>query len=259
MKNIIIILLTIISGSLQAGEWVFGEHDEEAVARVREHLLLPDRLPFDLQLDPARKPVSLIEILGVQTGMSVLDLGAIVGYSTEILSVAVGPEGRVLSHNTPLTNRWLNGDASATRRARMADSRLPNVVEYAWLIDHIPLVDVVDFAYWGNNMHDYFKGSEDKILYILEDIRIAIKPGGLLAVVDHVGDAGADNIELHRADPERVKQLIEQSGFTIEGVSDLYQDPDDDHTKSIYSVKPRGKTDRFIIIARKPAASQSIH
>jgi len=253
VKKTVLVLLASVSMTLYSADWALGEHDEEAVERVRAHLLEANRLAYDIELDPGRKPVEMVKILGVQSGMTALDVGSIAGYSTEILSVAVGPEGKVISHNTYETNRFMAGEVGAARRARLQSGRLPNVIQYSWLIDHMPLVDDIDIAFWGNNLHDYHgKDGADKTLLILDDILVALKPGGVLALVDHTGLAGAENGPLHRVDPEVVRKLVIQAGFTIEADSDLYRNPDDDLTESIYTRGLRGKTDRFFIIARKP-------
>src|SRR4051812_9856664 len=59
----------------------------------------PDRLPSDVALDPGRKPAQFLAFAGVQTGMTVADLGAGGGYTTELLARAVGPTGTVYGQN----------------------------------------------------------------------------------------------------------------------------------------------------------------
>ncbi len=227
--------------------------DEAAVDRVKAHLLEADRLAFDLERDPSRKPAALVAILGVKTDMTVLDLGAVAGYSNEILSVAVGQQGRVISHNTYLISRYLTGEAGQAKQQRMLNQRLPNVMEVNWLIDHIPLIGNIDLVYWGTNLHDYYnKYGGKKILLILEDFWYALKPGATLAIDDHVGKPENDNSRLHRVDPQVVEQLIRQAGFEILKTSDLYHNPNDNYEKSAWDMAVKGRTDRFIIVAGKP-------
>ena len=49
----------------------------------------------DRQTDQRRDPVKLLAFTGVKTGMTVLDMGAGGGYSTELMARAVGPTGKV--------------------------------------------------------------------------------------------------------------------------------------------------------------------
>src|SRR5437588_8693656 len=65
----------------------------------------PDRTEADRKLDPGRKPVEMLEFLGVKPGMKVEDVGAGGGYTTELLARAVGPSGTVYMQNDP---RWLS-------------------------------------------------------------------------------------------------------------------------------------------------------
>ncbi len=52
----------------------------------------PDRADADRQTDQRRDPVKLLAFTGVKTGMTVLDMGAGGGYSTELMARAVGPD-----------------------------------------------------------------------------------------------------------------------------------------------------------------------
>src|SRR6266704_1125245 len=55
----------------------------------------PDRSDADRQIDQRRDPVKLLNFTGVKSGMTVLDMGAGGGYSTELMARAVGPAGKV--------------------------------------------------------------------------------------------------------------------------------------------------------------------
>jgi predicted methyltransferase len=65
----------------------------------------PERPAPDRVLDPGRKP-ALLAFSGVRGGMRVAELGAGGGYTTELLTRAVGPSGTVYSgaiQRTPAT------------------------------------------------------------------------------------------------------------------------------------------------------------
>lgn len=83
----------------------------------------------------------------------------------------------------------------------------------------------------------------------------AVKPGGSVIVVDHVGPAGDTRAlveKLHRIDPATVKADLERAGFVLEDQSDALANPDDDHSKIVFDPAIRGKTDRFMMRFRKP-------
>ena len=83
----------------------------------------------------------------------------------------------------------------------------------------------------------------------LAELKKALKPGGVVAIIDHRAAAGAPpetGNTLHRIDPQLVITNMEASGFELDGESDLLRNPDDDLTKSVFAPEIRGKTDRFV-------------
>jgi len=89
----------------------------------------------------------------------------------------------------------------------------------------------------------------------LAELFKAMKPGGIVGVVDHValpGETRATADKLHRIDPETVKADFKAAGFVLEGESDLLRMPSDDHAKLVFDPAVRGKTDRFVFRFRKP-------
>ena len=64
-------------------------------ARIQIQMQKPDRHEYDLPRDPHRKPYETFEFLGLKAGMTVMDVAAYAGYTTEMLAAAVGPDGRL--------------------------------------------------------------------------------------------------------------------------------------------------------------------
>jgi len=60
--------------------------------------------------------------------MTVMDLLASGGWYTEVLSVAVGPEGTVYAQNPPMLLGFNDNAYDKAITARLADNRLPNVI-----------------------------------------------------------------------------------------------------------------------------------
>ncbi len=59
-----------------------------------------ERPAEDSDRDAARQPRQVLEFLGIDAGMFVLDVAAGAGWYTEVLSAAVGDDGHVISHNS---------------------------------------------------------------------------------------------------------------------------------------------------------------
>src|SRR5215471_14272694 len=84
----------------------------------------PDRSDADREIDKRRDPVKLLAFTGVKAGMTVLDMGAGGGYSTELMARAVGTGGKVYGQDST------DGSPRAKERfeARMKTPAMANVV-----------------------------------------------------------------------------------------------------------------------------------
>jgi len=222
--------------------------------RIAEQQKAPDRHQHDFRRDAARKPYEVFRFLGLDEGMVALDIGAYAGYTTEMLSAAVGPQGKVYAHNTvEVLKTYADGYYERTMTERLANDRLPNVVLHLREYDDLGLDNEVDFAFLGNLLHDfYYRDGEDNALAFLASIHKALKPGGILGVMDHIGIDGEKNNVLHRMTPQLAHDLLAQSGFKIEAKSNMFANPDDDHHLAVYNDEIYLKTDRFLFRARKP-------
>ena len=90
----------------------------------------------------------------------------------------------------------------------------------------------------------------------LKTVYAAMKPGGIVGIVDHVAnpnsDARATVDKLHRIDPNVIKADFKRAGFQLVGSSDMLRNPADDHSLLVFDPKIRGKTDRVVLKFRKP-------
>ena len=210
----------------------------------------------DQEVDAARKPAEVISFVGIEPGMTVIDVIAAGGYYTEVLSAAVGPEGHVYAHNTEFILTMREGKNEQAISERLADNRLPNVERWDREFGQLGLDSQVDAVMYALSLHDVlnFRG-KDTALAVLKDIGTALKPGGVLGVIDHAGISGVDNKELHRIEQVVAEQLLAESGFVVEAQSDLLANAEDDHTIGVFDPAMRRKTDRILIRARKPEAA----
>ena len=72
-------------------------------------------------------------------------------------------------------------------------------------------------------------------------------------IIDHHGAEGADNAALHRMSEELARKVIEAAGLEIIASPQMLRRPDDDRTLMIFEPEIRGKTDRFVLVAARPA------
>jgi len=211
-----------------------------------EALASAERASEDKARDAARQPKEVLEFVGIGEGMTVLDVAASTGWYTEVLAAAVGPDGRVIAHNTEGRR-----DRSEPGIAPKAE-RLSNVTLLFADFGSMGLDSEVDAALTALNFHDLHNRGAEAVALFLGDVYKALKPGGVFAVIDHEGSAGQDNKSLHRIETAVAAAALEQAGFVVEAVSDVLDNPADDHSLHMRDESLQRNTDRFLIRARKP-------
>lgn len=218
----------------------------------------PGRDAKDVELDSSRQPVSVLSFMGLEYGDKVADILAGGGYYSEIMGRAVGPEGSVTAFNTGTFAK--TGDS--LKKWKEITARQTNVTnEFVSFPDFSPEQDQFDFAmmhlvfhdlYWENAKFEYGRIDPDKFL---ASLHTAMKPGGVVAIVDHVG-SGSNTREivekLHRIDPTIIKADMARAGFVLEAESDMFANPEDDINKLVFDPSIRGKTNRVVMRFRKP-------
>ena len=220
----------------------------------------PGRPAADRERDATSRPAEVLSFLGVRSGMSVLDLNAATGYFTELLANVVGPRGRVIAHNHPGAVAMLGEQITQ----RYEHGRLPNVEQLLVRHDELRLapesLDLVLMSmayhdtYWYDTNVDW--GPVDQSA-LLKRFYAALKPGGVVGVIDHVAaqdvDPRASAMGLHRIDPAVVKRDFERAGFVLESESDVLRNADDDHSRNVFDPVIHGHTDRFVMRFRRSA------
>jgi predicted methyltransferase len=208
----------------------------------------------DQARDAGRKPATVIEFLGIKPGMRVLDVIAAGGWYTEVLALAVGPDGHVVAQNPPVILEMRDGANEKALSARLAGNRLPNVSRMNSGFENIGSVaGTFDAAITALNFHDIYNSrGPEAALSTLQAIYIALKPGGIFAIIDHVGVADADNAALHRIEKSLAIETAKSAGFVVEGDANILANTGDDHTQGVFAEGLRGKTDRFLLKFVKP-------
>lgn len=222
------------------------------------------RSPSDVRLDASRKPAEVLAFAGIKAGMHAADIMAGTGYWTEIMARVVGPKGRVVAYE-PAQFMPTDDEGKAVWAGLIA--RNPNVTQtpYPFQAFAAPPASL-DFTMLHLTYHDlYWESAQYKVprtdpAAFLATLYKATRPGGIVVVIDHVGNPGdtrATVEKFHRIDPAVVKADFKAAGFILEAESDLLKVADDDHRKSVFDAALRGKTDRFALRFRKPRARRA--
>jgi len=166
-------------------------HDFSDVDKWLERFEGPDR-------DEYQKPAYLVELLAIEPGMTVVDLGAGTGYFLPHLSKAVGPEGKALGLDVEpnlvtfmqerIANEgWANCEA---RKIPYDDPQLP-----PGSVDRLLIVNT-----WHHIDH---RGA------YAAKLKAALAPGGEVWVVDFTKESPNGPAVEHRLTAE---QVIEELG-----------------------------------------------
>lgn len=233
---------------------------QAAPADVASAVSAPGRPADAVALDEVRRPVEVLRWLGLERGDRVLDYFTGTGYYAEIMARAVGPQGSVTGWNSPSFGRnervaaALAGirerspNASFYFTPTTALSFAPNAYDFVLL--HLVYHD----AYWESERFGLPRIDPNTVTRALFE---ATKPGGTVAVIDHVANPGretrAEVEATHRIDPTVIRADFERAGFVFDGESDLLRNPQDNRSVNVFDPAIRGRTDRVVYRFRKPA------
>jgi predicted methyltransferase len=211
----------------------------------------------DLKRDALDRPADVLRLSGIKPGMHVIDFLAGDGYYSELLSYVVGPSGHVLMYNDPSFEKWSEGGADK----RVAGNRLPNVEHRvadlntlqwpAGSVDAVFLIKVYHDLYWVDTTGNWAKVNTSAVL---DNIARAVKPGGVVVIVDHSAKPGTGSAAaspLHRIDEAYTRQDWESRGLKLVGKSDVLREPADQRNQISYKPPALGHTDRFVLVFRK--------
>jgi len=242
------------SATITAADSVFPASAREIEAAVNN----PSRRKSDRGQDDQRRAEAVLAFFGVQRGMTVLDMYSGGGYYTELLSYLVGDTGRVVAH----VNQPYLSYAKDELAGRYDDDRLSNVEQLIAENSELSLApQSFDVVLMIKAYHELYYVDEAAgwtkvdIPDFLAEIYAALKPGGVLGIVDHnavAGSPASTGGTLHRIDPVLIKRDVTAAGFTYAGESSVLRNPDDDLTQTVFANVLGDKTDRSVMRFWKP-------
>jgi predicted methyltransferase len=234
------------------------------------------RAPANVARDAARHPKETLLFFGLEPGMTVMEVWpGSGGWYTEILAPVLRDRGRLIAASwDPATDNQFVQDGLKAYRAKL-DAR-PDVyagVEVTAL--HYPTAmkpvpdGTVDLVLTFRNIHNWMPREAARPM--LQAMYDALKPGGVLGVVEHRAGAGAPQDPQARSGYVREDyaiDLIESIGFRLVGRSEVNANPADtrDYELGVWTLPPTlrlgekdrdrylaiGESDRFTLRFEKP-------
>jgi predicted methyltransferase len=219
--------------------------DPGADARAQAAIASPIRTEQDRRMDASRNPASFLPFTGVRPGMVVLDVSAGAGYTSQLLALSVGPQGKVYAQRTQ------PGDALTKRLAEHPQANFIPV--YRPFDDPVPPdAPKLDLITLVNNYHDIAYQPVDRAK-MLQRLYAALKPGGRFVIVDHSAKPGTGTSvarTLHRIEQAVVIAEVEQAGFVLDGEGQFLRNASD--TREASSGDGRAMSDKFVLRFVRP-------
>lgn len=251
--------------------------DAATLAALDAVLQGPQRSPANRARDAYRHPKQTLEFFGIRDNQTVMEVwpGA-GGWYTEVLAPLLRGRGHYIAAGyDPAADSPYTQDSIRAFRAKL-DS-LPaayDAVEVVALQYPGALApvkpDSVDLIVTFRNLHNWL-ARDGAAPAMLAAMYAALKPGGVLGVVDHRADpavAADPRARLGYVNEQFAIELIEKAGFEFIGSSEINANAKDtrDYDQGVWTLPPTwrlgdkdrdryaaiGESDRFTLRFRKP-------
>jgi predicted methyltransferase len=233
----------------------------------------------NLARNNARHPVETLEFFGLKPEMTVLEILPASGWYTEILAPYLAERGRLyVAHFSPDGLMPYMPKSLAMFEERIV--REPEVFART-IVRHInPPKEVsvappgtVDLALTFRNVHNWIMADQEHEYFAA--FFQALKPGGVLGIVEHRAKPDADMESMRKTGyvtEAYVKDIAQRAGFVFEASSEINANPRDSthHPNGIWSLPPSlrsgdedkykaiGESDRMTLRFHKPTDSMTV-
>ena len=269
----IITLATVLSALLLSPLAIADKH-AEALHMAVDH---PSRSPANVARDKYRNPAATLEFFEVKANSTVVEIAPGGGWYTEILAPLLAAHGTYYAAHFPA-----NSESEYYQRSRaafvekLATKPVYNRVKLSEFAPNnsaaIAPEGSADVVLTFRNLHNWYgSGGDDGMIAIFKDFYKALKPGGILGVVEHrlPADKMTDVWQKSGYFPQQLTaSLAEKAGFVLEASSEINANAKDtaDHPGGVWTLPPVlrlkeqdkdnylaiGESDRMTLKFRKP-------
>ena len=254
---------------------LIGQH---AIADIRAAVASDHRDAANRARDTFRHPVEALEFFGLEADMNVVELWpGKAGWWTEILAPALAGEGQLTAVIFgDQTNRFRDFMLNANDEFRAKMAANPDLygkvrITSMWAPGQLDIAPPgsADMVLAMRNLHNWL--AWDQVDDVLPTLYEVLKPGGILAVIDHRLPAGRESDPKFRSGYVKEATAINTitaAGFEFLGRSEINANPADtaDHPAGVWTLPPTlalgdkdrdkwlaiGESDRFTLKFRKP-------
>ncbi len=250
--------------------------DEAALKAAVNH---PVRSSANKARDVHRHPVETLSFFEVTPKSTVVEISPGSGWYTEILAPLLKAEGKYYAAHQPAdaTSDYAKKSRAAFVEKLAADPVYSSVTVTGFAPTagyEVAPAGSADVVLTFRNLHNwYMQKGDESLLNAYKSFYAALKPGGVLGVVEHRLPASKLNTDWTKSGymPQSLAiKLAEEAGFVLEGTSEVNANPKDtaDHPQGVWTLPPSlalkdqdkakylaiGESDRMTLKFRKPKA-----
>ena len=232
------------------------------------------RSPGNVARDPYRHPLETLAFFGVKADSVVVEiLPGSGGYYMELLAPYLAAKGRYVAANRDelAPPNYLEDHRKLLARLAAEPALYGKVLVTKFNADRHEIAPPgsADFVLTFRNLHNWIERGE--VEGALRAFHRALKPGGILGVVDHRGRTDQSQEAQMKSGYVREDYaiaLIEKAGFRLIGTSEVKSNPRDtkDHPEGVWTLPPTyrlgdkdrakyaaiGESDRFLLKFLRP-------
>lgn len=241
-----LIAVSLVAG-LALGCASVKTQDQTSLTQVfAARLDAPNRTPRNVARDPYRHPAEVLAFFGVRENSTVVEiLPGSGGYYMEILAPHLKDRGLYIAANRDelAPPQYLADHQKLLARLKAEPALYGKVLVTKFNADKHSIAPPgsADFVLTFRNLHNWVERKE--IDGALRAFHQALKPGGILGVVDHRGrnDMSQDmQMKSGYVREDYTIALIERAGFSFSGASEVNANPKDskDHPEGVWTLPP---------------------
>ena len=230
-----------------------------------------DRSIENIKRDKFRHPYETLKFFGIEPEMTVVELSPGGGWYTEILAIYMYDKGELI---TAPYSASLSDYAKRSREAFEAKLNSKSIYEKVKIVDLFGKLaenETVDAVLTFRNVHNWLGKDGSGVKNVFEQSYAALKPGGILGVVEHRAKRGTSIKEMKKSGyvtEELTINLAKEAGFILSKKSEINANIKDtkDHPNGVWTLPPSlylkdgdkekyrqiGESDRMTLLFKKP-------